>query len=164
MYQIQKIDKNEELLQLVSSVLKCSFLDSRVRKVFFDGKKDLEALHYLLGVGVRNYLDVQATHMAMTQLKEFQKNKKLHEIKNAGATPGLNDVLSKHEVSHGINTLKDKFKHVFDDWNLCKHYFTTRPIDKDFVMYSAMDVLDLSELADLINAKIDTVLDQKLTS
>ena len=101
--------------------------------------------------------------MAFVQLKEFQKNKKLHEIKNV-ITPGLNDVLSKHEVSHGINTLKNKFKHIFDDWNLCKHYFTTRPIDKDFVMYSAMDVLDLSELADLINAKIDTVLDHKLTS
>jgi hypothetical protein len=31
-------------------------------------------------------------------------------------------------------------------------------------MYSAMDVLDLSELADLIDAKIDTVLDFKTTS
>ena len=143
---------------MVSTVLKCAFLDSRVRKVFFDGKKDLEALHYLLGVGVRNYIDVQATHMAFVQLREFQKNKKLNEIKNA-ITPGLNDVLSKHEVSHGINTLKSKFKHIFDDWNLCKHYFHTRPIHKDFVMYSAMDVLDLSELADLIDAKIDTVLD-----
>lgn len=30
-------------------------------------------------------------------------------------------------------------------------------------MYSAMDVLDLSELADLIHAKIDTVLDPKHT-
>jgi hypothetical protein len=47
--------------------------------------------------------------MAYTQLKEFQKNKKLSEVKHV-VTPGLNDVLSKHEVTHGINTLKDKFK------------------------------------------------------
>lgn len=95
--------------------------------------------------------------MAFFQLREFQKNRKLNELKNV-VTPGLNDVLCKHEVTHGINTLKTKFKHIFDDWQLCKHYFTTRPLDKDFVMYSAMDVLDLSELADLIDAKIDTVL------
>ena len=78
-------------------------------------------------------------------------------------TPGLNDVLSMHEVTHGINTLKTKFKQIFDDWSLCKKYFTTRPIDPDFVSYSAQDVLDLSELADLIEAKIDTVLDPKTT-
>ena len=76
-------------------------------------------------------------------------------------TPGLNDVLSKHEVAHGVNTLKDKFKAVFDDWKLCKHYFRTRPIDPDFVSYSAQDVLDLSELVELIEAKLDTVLDSK---
>ena len=34
--------------------------------VFFDGKKDLEALHYLLGVGTRNMVDAQVMHMAFT--------------------------------------------------------------------------------------------------
>jgi hypothetical protein len=79
-------------------------------------------------------------------------------------TPGLNDVLSKHEVTHGINSLKNKFKAIFDDWQLCKKYFTQRPIDPDFVSYSAQDVLDLSELADLLDAKIDACLDPKTTS
>ena len=78
-------------------------------------------------------------------------------------TPGLNDVLSKHEVTHGINSLKTKFKAIFDSWERCKHYFKTRPIDPEFVSYSAQDVLDLSELVDLIEAKIDTVLDPKTT-
>ena len=84
-------------------------MNPAIRKVFFDGKKDLEALHYLMGFGVQNFVDVQVGHMAYTQLKEFQKNKKLSEVKHV-VTPGLNDVLSKHEVTHGINTLKDKFK------------------------------------------------------
>jgi hypothetical protein len=75
------------------------------------------------------------------------------------STPGLNDVLCKHAVSHGINPLKDKFKAIFDDWQQCKVYFTTRPIHPDFVTYSAMDVWDLSELVDLIYAKIDALLD-----
>ena len=51
-------------------------MNPAIRKVFFDGKKDLEALHYLMGFGVQNFVDVQVGHMAYTQLKEFQKNKK----------------------------------------------------------------------------------------
>ncbi len=120
----------------MTDCLKTVFMDPKIRKVFFDGKKDLEALHYLMGFGIQNFVDVQAGHMAFTQLREFHKNKKMNEVKNV-VTPGLNDVLSKHEVTHGINTLKTKFKQVFDDWQLCKKYFTTRPLDPDFVSYSA---------------------------
>ncbi len=54
------------MLELVSSVLRRAFLDERIRKVFFDGKKDLEALHYILNVGTRNFIDAQALHMALT--------------------------------------------------------------------------------------------------
>ena len=99
--------------------------------------------------------------MALFQLQEFSKNKKIHEMKNV-VTPGLNDVLGKHEVTHGVNSLKTKFKAIFDNWQLCKKYFTQRPIDPDFVSYSAQDVLDLSELVDLIEAKILTTLDPKM--
>jgi len=52
-------------------------------------------------------------------------------------TPGLNDVLSKHEVSHGVNTLKIKFKKIFNDVKECQKYFTTRPLDPEFASYSA---------------------------
>jgi hypothetical protein len=75
-------------------------------------------------------------------------------------TPGLNDVLSKHEVSHGVNSLKIKFKKIFDDPIQCSHYFTSRPLDPEFTSYSAQDVEDLSELVDLIEAKTDTILDK----
>jgi ribonuclease D len=109
MYHLQKLSQDENLLQLVTDCIKTVFMDPKIRKVFFDGKKDLEALHYLMGFGIQNFVDVQIGHMAFTQLKEFHKNKKMNEVKNV-VTPGLNDVLSKHEVTHGINTLKTKFK------------------------------------------------------
>lgn len=95
-------------------VLKAVMLKEGIRKVFFDCKRDLEALHYILGVGCRNVYDVQPMHMTLMQLREFQKNKKLVELKHV-ITPGLNDVLGKHEVSHGLNTLKTKFKKIFND-------------------------------------------------
>jgi hypothetical protein len=55
--------------------------------------------------------------MLFTQLREFQKNKKHNEIKHM-VTPGLNDVLSAHEVEHGVNSLKNKFKKIFSDHTL----------------------------------------------
>ena len=33
-------------------------MNPNIRKVFFDGKKDLEALHYLMGIGMANFIDV----------------------------------------------------------------------------------------------------------
>lgn len=65
-YHITVLDRNEQLLQLTSNVLKSAFLNDSIRKVFFDGKKDLEALHYIMNVGVRNFIDAQAVHMALT--------------------------------------------------------------------------------------------------
>ena len=114
-FQITRNDKDENLLQLVTETLKAVFLNPQIRKVFFDGKKDVEAMHFILGVGIRNMIDAQVVFMVLNQTMEFKKNKKLFEIKNA-TTPGLNDVLSKHEVTHGINTLKDKFKTIFNDY------------------------------------------------
>ncbi|CDW90021.1 3-5 exonuclease family protein [Stylonychia lemnae] len=157
MYQLTQLQNDEQLLQLTIQVLKCVFLNPSIRKVFFDGKRDLEALHFIIGVGIQNFYDAQAMHMTLFQLMEMHKNKKLFELKQV-VTPGLNDVLGKHEVTHGVNSLKDKFKKVFDNYTECKKYFVTRPIDPDFVSYSAQDVEDLSELADIIDAKIDAVL------
>lgn len=72
-------------------------------------------------------------------------------------TPGLNDVLGSHEVQHGINTLKDKFKKIFSDYALNKKLFGTRPLDPEFISYSAQDVEDLVELSYLLEAKLETI-------
>jgi hypothetical protein len=74
--------------------------------------------------------------MCLTQFSEFQKNKKINELKQV-VTPGLNEVLGSHEVSHGINSLKTKFKKIFSDVSLNNKLFSTRPLDKDFALYSA---------------------------
>ncbi len=103
---------SEYLFTLTQQVLKSLFLNPNIRKVFFDGKKDIEAMHFVMGVGIHNVFDAQAVHMALFQFKEFSKNKKIYEVKQM-VTPGLNDVLGKHEVEHGVNTLKHKFKKIF---------------------------------------------------
>jgi hypothetical protein len=36
---------------MVTDCLKTVFMNPNIRKVFFDGKKDLEALHYVMGIG-----------------------------------------------------------------------------------------------------------------
>ena len=72
---------SDHLLLLTQLVLKALFLNLAIHKVFFDGKKDIEALHFILGVGIHNVYDVQAVHMALFQFKEFAKNKKLYEVK-----------------------------------------------------------------------------------
>lgn len=64
-YQIDVVDKDEHLRSLLQSVLRQTFLNDSVRKVFFDGKRDLEALHFVVGVGTRNFVDAQALHMAL---------------------------------------------------------------------------------------------------
>jgi len=52
-------------------------------------------------------------------------------------TPGLNDVLGAHEVAHGVNSLKKKFKKIFSDHKLNNDMFAKRPLDPDFASYAA---------------------------
>jgi hypothetical protein len=52
------LNKDENLLSLTVNVLKAAFLNKNIKKVFFDCKRDLEALHYILGIGSQNVVDV----------------------------------------------------------------------------------------------------------
>lgn len=58
MYEIRIIQKNYDLLTLMIDVLKFIFKNPNIRKVLFDGKWDLEALHNILGVGNANIFDI----------------------------------------------------------------------------------------------------------
>ena len=42
----------------MTQVLRQIFLDETKLKVFFDGRKDVEALHFQMGIGVRGYVDL----------------------------------------------------------------------------------------------------------
>jgi ribonuclease D len=44
-------------MEYVTNVLKYLFLNEDIRKVFFDCKKDIEAMHFIMGIGVKNIFD-----------------------------------------------------------------------------------------------------------
>jgi len=74
--------------------------------------------------------------MLFHQLESFHHHPKMLETKTV-STPGLNDVLGAHEVTHGVNSLKHKFKKIFNDPKLSKQYFYSRPLNPEFASYSA---------------------------
>mmetsp|Transcript_12954 Transcript_12954/g.11083 ORF Transcript_12954/g.11083 Transcript_12954/m.11083 type:complete len:82 (+) Transcript_12954:2598-2843(+) len=76
-------------------------------------------------------------------------NRLLDEIKS----PGLNEVLLGCGASHGANTLKNLMKKRFNE--APREYFLKRPIDLDFLVYSAKDVEDLVEVRDNLNKALE---------
>lgn len=75
-------------------------------------------------------------------------SKILEEIK----PPGLNDVLLGCGASHGANKLKNLMKKRFNE--APREYFLKRPIDLDFLVYSAKDVEDLVEVKSNLDKKL----------
>jgi len=69
-------------------------------------------------------------------LKELKKNRKHFEIKGVN-TPGLNDVLKRYEIKKGVNTLKEKFKKIFNDFIKTNDMFYSRPLNPEFISYAA---------------------------
>eukprot|EP00347_Sterkiella_histriomuscorum_P022713 403337439 len=152
-FDIYTIEKDFQLYSNVRKVLNSVFMDQSIRKVFFDGRKDIEALHFILWTGIKNAFDVQGIHMIYSQVKELKKNRKNFEIKGI-MTPGLNEVLRQNPIKHGINTLKSKFKAIFQDFIKTNQIFYQRPICDEFLSYASQDVQDLSELADILKEKV----------
>ena len=81
---------------------------------------------------------------------ELQKS--LEEIK----PPGLNDVFCYYNAPHGTNQLKKIMKGRF--FTMPRDYFLKRPIDEEFLVYSAKDVEDLVEVKNNIVEKIKELL------
>jgi len=70
--------------------------------------------------------------------------------------PGLNEVLKAYGASHGINQLKAVMKRKFEE--MPREYFLKRPLDKEYLVYSAKDVEDLIEVKQNIEIKILQIL------
>ena len=51
--------------------------------------------------------------------------------------------------------MKSKFKKIFEDKEMTHKYFTSRPLDKEYVEYSASDVRDLNQLAEILEQKME---------
>lgn len=74
--------------------------------------------------------------MALMQLKEFHQNPDLFEFKTI-PTPPLNSVLEQYQLTHGINTMKDYVEELGTDKEKLNALVSRRPLDRDFVSYSA---------------------------
>ncbi len=74
--------------------------------MFFDCRKDSEALHKGLGCCLRNVYDIQAMHMFIAQMRATVPLKHVGEI----SAPGLNVSLEAFKASHGINVSKNAMK------------------------------------------------------
>jgi len=86
----------------------------------------------------------------------FEKLIQLQRVLEGIKPPGLNDVFEDYKAPHGLNQFKHVMKWRF--WNLPKAYFLARPIDKEFLMYSAKDVEDLIACKDNILARLKEIL------
>lgn len=73
-------------------------------------------------------------------------------------SPGLNDVLLGCGASHGANKLKNLMKKRFQE--APREYFLKRPIDLDFLVYSAKDVEDLVEVKNKLNKMLKEELEK----
>ena len=103
----------------------------------------------MLDSGVKNFFDIQATHLFLCQLVEQLNNPEFQEQNNV-RIPSLNDVLELYGVSHGKNDLKQKFKKIFSSIKTALPYFQERPLKPDFISYARQDVEDLLEVAEAI--------------
>ena len=152
--------KDKELLSQIRELLKYLMESEDVTKVFQDCRGDSFSLHKSLGICPRNVFDLAAVHLFQSQLKEYDEyfgNEDDSEDENSDVSlgiirkneemrwPGLNDILSEYNASHGINEYKVEMKKKFGVASE-KDFFTQRPIHPDFLAYSARDVEDLVEV------------------
>ena len=162
-----------DLYKQMSLYIKDLIEDQKTCKIFHDGRKDSLAFHIFLDACPSNVFDLSAVYMLIEHLEDYKsqmerlksRNKATEEQKidskelkkgvekteQEGLNlveelklPGLNEVLEKYKTSHGLNRLKDIMKSRFQ--GLPIEYFLQRPIDKEFLIYSAKDVEDLVEV------------------
>ena len=154
-------------------------------KIFQDGRKDSTGLHSAANSCVVNTFDVSGIYKLINQLEMYYKHHKalnLEDLKKAPSAtitnnehlsdekcveifqalelvsrpPNLNDVLGAYKASHGLNNLKTLMKERF--CTMQRGYFLQRPIDKEFLIYSAKDVEDLSEVRTKMLVRLTDVL------
>eukprot|EP00347_Sterkiella_histriomuscorum_P003420 403364361 len=162
-FDIYSIYQNKKLYSTTHFVLNSLFMDESIRKVVFDGKGDVEALHFILETGVRNVFDIQVGHLIYTQLKQLKETKKHFQALGVKAA-SLNAVLEQFKTKRGVNTSKAQFKAVFKNPRKSQKLFYDRPLPQDFLDYAAQDVQDLNELADIITSKIHEISEEGVPS
>lgn len=100
------IQPDEILFSITKDWISLLMSDPKIEKIFFDCRKDAEALHKKLKCCVQNVYDIQAMHMTISQLRSAVPLKNLGDI----IMPGLNVSLDLYRASHGINKSKNIMK------------------------------------------------------
>ena len=108
-------------------------------------------MHQELKICVKNFIDLSSLYNAVNSYKEQNQFKLLNIEKNEQDFKkclnlckqnyyykGLNTVLNNYHSKHCINPLKDKYHKMFSEQSL--DYWIKRPIEKEFLLYSALDV------------------------
>lgn len=82
----------------------------------------------------------------------------LHSLINNYSNPGLNKVLENYEPKGNVNYLKDKMHEIMGDSSSKSTLFSERPINKDFLIYSAMDVKYLISSLEAMKTELKDVI------
>jgi hypothetical protein len=103
-------------------------MNINIKKIFFDGRNDLIAIHSQFHIYVCNYFDLFSLYTAVNsfnaqlQFKINNKNNTLYEEFNSTinickrfyCSKGINIILNKYHPEHKINYLKDKYHELFE--------------------------------------------------
>ena len=104
-----------------------------------------------MGIKLQNVFDTSGMDVYYNQKSIYENEKgkgmkgvhvlkKIYDVR----VPGLNTILDYWKAPNGINVFKDSMKKKFGGGN--RKYFEQRPIDREFLEYSARDVEDLIEV------------------
>jgi len=152
------------ILQFLKGLLE----DSTKCKIFHDCRQDSTALHSYFNICPSNVFDLSAVYMLIEYLNRHQSLHSKDQQQKATQDnsqaqnqdeiklPGLNDILEKYQATHGINKLKSVMKTRFRTFP--REYFLQRPIDQEFLIYSAKDVEDLVEMKQKMQSTVKTLL------
>jgi len=185
LYKIHQAEGHDLSKRMITEIRKMMENPS-ICKVFHDCRKDSLALHLFVDCCPVNVFDVSGMHTLIEHLEVYLNYKDLifseknqNEDENVQASklefekgleilahlddlkaPGLNEILRSYGASHGINHLKAAMKKKFEE--MPREYFLKRPLDKEYLIYSAKDVEDLVEVKNNIEARTTEIL-EKLT-
>jgi len=186
-YNSNRAENNEFYVKMMT-FMKEVLENPGICKVFHDCRKDSLALHLFANTCAVNVFDVSAAHTLIEHLEiysnfkdmifsadeerktedgdqapsssklTFEKGLEILTYLDDIKPPGLNEILKAYGASHGINHLKAVMKKKFEE--MPREYFLKRPLDKEYLIYSAKDVEDLIEVKGNIEAKILQLLDK----
>jgi len=179
-HKIFKLDQNPQAINMLRISLTFLLESNYILKIFHDGRNDSAALHKYFNICLSNYVDTSCLYAAVRQIefqtvfysKFFKKSKLtvtaddikdedfylLYSNVNNSINPGLNKVLENFESSKNINHLKEKMQQLFGSEKSQEEYFLKRPIDQDFLLYSALDVKYLHNSFSNMKKEIEKLL------